>query len=383
MGMFRRPAPESGHAQHDTLLIAQYASRDPLTPEQVVEASGLVGSCAECASLASDLGVISQAVATESVPRRRRDFRLDAETASGLQGSPLHRFMRRLAMPGSAPLRPLAAGVMSIGLVLVVAGNVIPTAEQATSVSGGQAAPGTVTEEAVDPSSIEVGSFAADGGTPGLDTSVRDRDALELPLGGALEPGPTTSADAAAKRVRSENEIASDVSGEINAQEPAIEAVDRIGGETGQERLNAADAESRRDEVDGASLRESAPSFADDQAATSTTGNDFGEEDGARAQKATLGDNDAFGQRAGNEAAAPVAAESMPAAAVSTPPGRATGLVAAGDLNDELAFRSVAQPGDNIADLLVPLGLAFAIAGFLALLLLWVSRLLNPDPLGH
>ena len=169
--------------------------------------------------------------------------------------------------------------------------------------------------------------------------------------------------------------------GEIDAQEPAAGALDLIDGETGQERLNAAAQESRRDELDGAGLRESAPSFADDQAATSTTGNGFVEQDGRSARKATLGDDGAFDQRAGNEAAGPVAVVSTPPAAPSTRPGRATDLEAAGDLTAENVFRSLAKPGDDVADLLVPLGIGLAIGGFLALLLLWLSRRINPDPL--
>lgn len=121
-----RPQPPADHAQHDPLLIAQLAAGDPLPPEQHAEAARLLASCPECARLAADLAAISRAVAQEPVPPRHRDFRFDEERAARLRGSPLTRFLRGLSAPRPGTLRPVAAGALSLGLVFMLAGTVLP-----------------------------------------------------------------------------------------------------------------------------------------------------------------------------------------------------------------------------------------------------------------
>jgi hypothetical protein len=121
-----RPQPLADHPQHDPLLIAQLAAGDALPAEQHAEATRLLASCPECARLAADLAVIARAVAQEPVPPRRRDFRFDAERAARLRGSPLTRFLRGLSAPRLGTLRPVAAGALSLGLVFMLAGTVVP-----------------------------------------------------------------------------------------------------------------------------------------------------------------------------------------------------------------------------------------------------------------
>ncbi|HZW01491.1 MAG TPA: hypothetical protein VFF55_07970, partial [Candidatus Deferrimicrobium sp.] len=122
-----RPArPPIDHEPHDPLLIAQLAAGDPLIADQQQLAAHLVAHCAACASLAADLRAVSAAVAWEPLPPRRRDFRIDAERAERLRGSPLRRFLRRLSLPETTALRPAAAGILSIGLLFMVAGAVWP-----------------------------------------------------------------------------------------------------------------------------------------------------------------------------------------------------------------------------------------------------------------
>lgn len=123
------PPPSADHQQHDVLLVSQFAAGDPLDPDRQREAQALVSSCGACTSLAADLRAISAAVAWEPVPPRRRDFRIDAPTAERLRGSPLTRFLRRLSLPQAKALSPAAVGVMSIGLLFVVAGTVWPAAD--------------------------------------------------------------------------------------------------------------------------------------------------------------------------------------------------------------------------------------------------------------
>jgi hypothetical protein len=122
-----RPVPllAVDHAKHDELLIAQYAAGDTLDATQRAEALERISICRECAILSTDLRAISGAVAWEPLPARRRDFRIDAARAEQLRGSRLSRFLRRFSLPESRALSPVAAGVMSIGL-LFVAGSFGP-----------------------------------------------------------------------------------------------------------------------------------------------------------------------------------------------------------------------------------------------------------------
>ncbi len=118
------PAPD--HQQHDPLLVAQLAAGDRLAEAQRREAQRLVSTCGACADLAADLAAVSGAVAWEPAPPRRRDFRLDPEQAERLQGNAVTRFLRRLSLPQARAFSPTAAGVLSLGLVFMLAGSVWP-----------------------------------------------------------------------------------------------------------------------------------------------------------------------------------------------------------------------------------------------------------------
>jgi hypothetical protein len=129
MNDMARPAPlpfASAHDQHDALLVAQLAAGDSLAATQMGEAQALVSGCADCATLAADLGTVSRVVAREPVPPRRRDFRIDAVQAERLEGNAFTRLLRRLTLPSTRLLQPAAAGVLSLGLALVVVGYAWP-----------------------------------------------------------------------------------------------------------------------------------------------------------------------------------------------------------------------------------------------------------------
>lgn len=128
----RHSPPPTAHEQHDVLLIAQLVAGDPIDDAQRLDAQRLLVTCQACAALAGDLGIISRAVAWEPIPPRRRDFRFDAQRAAELRGSRLQRLLSKLSLPQAAVLRPLAAGVMSVGLLFVVAGTVWPQAGSQT-----------------------------------------------------------------------------------------------------------------------------------------------------------------------------------------------------------------------------------------------------------
>jgi hypothetical protein len=148
-----RPLPpiDAAHEQHDELLIAQLAAGDPLAPPERQMAERLIVSCPACAELAADLRTISTAVAREPVPPRRRDFHIDPVRARELRGSRWTRFLRRLSVPQAGALRPAAAGVMSLGLILVVAGSVWPAAETTSTPVPAAVPQASLSAEAVQP----------------------------------------------------------------------------------------------------------------------------------------------------------------------------------------------------------------------------------------
>ena len=122
-----RPFPPAlDHERHDALLVAQLAAGDRLEPDRQRQAQQLVGACGACAELATDLRAVSSAVAWEPLPPRRRDFRIAPEEAEHLEGNAFTRLLRRLSAPRSGGLRPAAAGLLSVGLVFVVAGYAWP-----------------------------------------------------------------------------------------------------------------------------------------------------------------------------------------------------------------------------------------------------------------
>lgn len=95
-------------------------------PNEREEALKMVETCSECAVLAADVRLIAAAVPRLPVATRTRDFTITAEQADRLKGSGLSRWLRTLAMPGWAALRPVAGVALSIGLVMAVVGAGIP-----------------------------------------------------------------------------------------------------------------------------------------------------------------------------------------------------------------------------------------------------------------
>ena len=110
------------HAEHDALLIAQYAA-DDLESRERATAEQLIESCSDCAQLASDLGLIARATAELPEPARPRDFTLTPEQA---------RRIRRRGIFGRFSLdwvrtdvgRTLAAGLTTLGLAGLLIGVV-------------------------------------------------------------------------------------------------------------------------------------------------------------------------------------------------------------------------------------------------------------------
>ena len=203
------------HADHDVLLVSQLVAGDPLEPAEQRQATALVADCAECAALADDLRVLATAVAWEPIPPRRRDFRLSAEEAAQARGSALDRLMRRFTLPSASGLRPVAAGVMSLGLVLVIAGSFWPedvfddAVPQVAPVPALQAAPASGLTDSID--------------TQNLTLELESVVASEPPVAGSLsapaQPEANTSEDAAANR---EATAGSEAAGDAFGQDASL-----------------------------------------------------------------------------------------------------------------------------------------------------------------
>jgi hypothetical protein len=116
----------SEHARHDRLLVTRFGAGDAY-PAELAEARQLVERCSECARLAREISLLRAATADLPVASRTRDFLLTERDAERLRVSAFDRWLRRLAAPGLAPLRPLAGVAVSVGLALAVVGVALPT----------------------------------------------------------------------------------------------------------------------------------------------------------------------------------------------------------------------------------------------------------------
>ena len=134
----------SEHRRHDRLLVTRFAMDDAY-PSEREEALKMLETCAECAALAADVRLIAAAVPQLPVAPRTRNFTITAEQAERLHGSGFSRWLRTLAMPGWASLRPVAGVALSIGLVMAVVGagmpGTLPAAEFRSESAGQSAAP--------------------------------------------------------------------------------------------------------------------------------------------------------------------------------------------------------------------------------------------------
>jgi hypothetical protein len=137
------PTPHEGH---DPLLVAAFAA-DDLVGADRDDATSLMDSCADCATLHADLVAIARATAVVPPPVRTtpRDFRLTEAEAARLRPGGWRRLADALRAPGRAALRPLGAGLTTFGLVGLLVANVqlAPTAAAPTSRSLDAAGSGT------------------------------------------------------------------------------------------------------------------------------------------------------------------------------------------------------------------------------------------------
>jgi len=109
--------PALAHLQpdHDETLVARLAA-DDVSGAEAASAAHLVADCPACAELHADLRSIIAATATLPAPRRTRDFRLTEADAARLQRTGWRRLLGRFGDPRLAFTRPLATGLVTLGI---------------------------------------------------------------------------------------------------------------------------------------------------------------------------------------------------------------------------------------------------------------------------
>jgi len=107
--------PNRGHEAHDLLLVAAHAAGD-LDGTDLVRAESLAAACDECANLATDLRAIARATGELPEARAPRDFFVSPADARRLRPQGLRRLVSVITAPRVAPARPLAGGLMMLGV---------------------------------------------------------------------------------------------------------------------------------------------------------------------------------------------------------------------------------------------------------------------------
>jgi hypothetical protein len=291
------PPAAPDHERHDRLLVAQFVAGDPLAPEQQAEAQRLVHGCAACATLAAELPAVARAVAQEPVPPRRRDFRLGPEQAAALRGNPFTRFLRRLSLPSSRAFQPAAAGVLSIGLLLVVAAyawpdggtvsvqaepNVIDWTSAAPTLAPAEAPAAVVTEDGPDDAA------ALEGAERAMEDEAFADNLLESQAGLSERPAQKSRAEADAPPAPERHALEPGEPGqavpELEAMEEALgAAADEPAGDRSGGRLTEGSAEVAAEAADPAEAAEpaepAAPAGADEGSASPASDSTAGTSD--------------------------------------------------------------------------------------------------------
>jgi len=181
--------PSAGHADHDELWLVAYAAGD-LPDRERVAAEELVRACPDCARLVEELRLIRAATASLPAPRRRRDFRLTAADAARLRPRGWRRLLVPLAGPRFAFSQPLGAGLVTIGIALLLL-TTVPWSLPGSASAPAPMAGGAATESAADKVAPLAGAEAAPSQAPS------EVPPAAAPLGPAGGPGTAPTAEPA------------------------------------------------------------------------------------------------------------------------------------------------------------------------------------------
>jgi len=134
------PASVHTRPDHDETLIARLAADDVSTSE-AAQAQQLVASCPACAELHADLRSIMAATAGLPAPKRTRDFQLTAADVARLRGTGWRRLLGRFGDPRLAFTRPLATGLVTLGIAGLVLASLPSLLSSATATGAPAVAP--------------------------------------------------------------------------------------------------------------------------------------------------------------------------------------------------------------------------------------------------
>jgi anti-sigma factor RsiW len=150
--------PTTTHAEHDLLLVAALADREP-DGEEAGRGRAQIAACTECAALHAEL--VSLASATRALPSasRPRDFRLRPADAERLRPNLVRRILGSFGTARDGFSRPLAMGLTTLGLAGLLIG-VVPGALPAGGTGGAGATLETV-GQAVDDDFRSMGAASA------------------------------------------------------------------------------------------------------------------------------------------------------------------------------------------------------------------------------
>lgn len=137
----RRIDPRAAHAAHDEEALAAFAAGE-LDPGAGEPIARQVAGCPACASLVGDLRLLRSATRDLPAPSRRRDFRLSPADAHRLgRQARWHRLLGPFGAAGAQALRPVAGGLVALGLVgilLTAVGPAVLRALPGAASSAGQ-----------------------------------------------------------------------------------------------------------------------------------------------------------------------------------------------------------------------------------------------------
>jgi hypothetical protein len=190
--------PALAHLQpdHDETLIARLAA-DDLTDPEAATATRLVADCPACAQLHADLHSIIAATAQLPAPHRTRDFRLTDADAARLRRTGWRRLLGRFGDPRLAFTRPLATGLVTLG----IAGLLLSAAPSFLPLLGSSSAATSAPAVAPGVGGLETPGTAAGGGqgagapVAGSDSGGTTGDGVNA---AASAPPPVAAASAAA-----------------------------------------------------------------------------------------------------------------------------------------------------------------------------------------
>jgi hypothetical protein len=188
----------TSHDRHDPMLVAALAA-DDLAGIDRDQAIALTRTCADCATLHDDLLALARATASAPPPiaTRPRDFRLTPADAARLRPGGWRRLVAAASAPRAIFSRPLGAGLVTLGLVGLLVGNV------QLSMGSAGAAPAP-----------QVASSAATAAQPAGAPGITNYDAASGASGGSAEGQVPIVAPAASAAAASS---ASDLSGLASA----------------------------------------------------------------------------------------------------------------------------------------------------------------------